>query len=235
MLCYVMLCHVMLCFVIICYVILCYVMLCYVVSWSRRLQSQRPRRSLLSCLLSCPWCQHLGFFSWSPFSCVLAFAIHYHQRQGLYFKDIKYVLCYIMFCYVRFCYVVLCCVVLCFVMLCFVMWCYVVLCCVMLCCVIFCYVTLCYVVSWSRREQSQRSRPNLLCCLWCQHLCYFYWVLFSFDLALFYIITKDRVNLFSGHSILCYVMLCYLKLCFVMSCHVMLSFIVLCYFMLCYV
>ena len=54
----------------------------------------------------------------------LAFAIHYRQRRGQSFKDIKY---YVMLCCVMFCYLILCYVVLCYVMLC-----YVVLCCVML-------------------------------------------------------------------------------------------------------
>ena len=145
----------MLFYVMLCYVIffsLCYVMLWYVVSWSRRLQSQRPWPKLLLCLR----CQHLGFFLITFFSFDLAFAIHYHQRLGQYFKDIKYYFFYVLLCYFILCYVVLCFVILCFVMLCYVLLClamlcyvmlwYIIICYVLLCCVMLCYVILCYLM-----------------------------------------------------------------------------------------
>ena len=117
-----------------------YIMLCCVVSWSRYQQSQRPWPKLLLCLR----CQHLGFFLITFFSFDLAFAIHYHQRLGQYFKDIKY---YFLLCSLVLCYVLLCCVMLCCV---FVL--------VMLNYVILCYVVLCYVFYF-------QFRYVVICCV----------------------------------------------------------------------
>ena len=111
---------------------------------------RKARTILLVCQLLllplCLRCQHLFVFL-DHFFLDLAFAIHYHQRRGQSFKDIKY---HVMLCYVVLCFVILYCAMLCYVM--FVVLCYVVLCYVMSCYVILhyvmlCYVVLCYVVS----------------------------------------------------------------------------------------
>ena len=189
MLCRALLSYLMLCYVMSCYVLLYYVMLCCVVSWSRYQQSQRPWPKLLLCLR----CQHLGFFLITFFSFDLAFAIHYHQRLGQYFKDIKY---YFLLCSLVLCYVLLCCVMLCCVFV-LVMLNYVILCYVVLCYVFFtlCFVMLWYVVSWSRRLQSQRPWPKLLLCLRCQHLGFSWSHFFLLIWHLLSIITKDWVNI----------------------------------------
>ena len=84
MLCYVilscvLLCHVMLSFIMLCYFMLCYVVLCCVLIQ----ETAEPKAAPVAAVVPASW-----FFSWSPFSCDLAFAIHYHilsPKTGLIF------------------------------------------------------------------------------------------------------------------------------------------------------